>query len=213
MSRAIGDHCLRPFVIAQPEVGLPVCMILPSWDMQRACGRGTCPAGIAGPPDAPASYKPCFGHPAAAAREAYQQLGVAQGTAVARRNPRLAVTPWLLLSIWVLCQRFCQRLVWLIPPCRRKHSCGTIMLCLGQGHQTMMWPAQHTVKGFAPASDASVCEVTVQPFPYCGIPLIRFLRTSCLQGFWHLCACHILSLLSSAATCVGANVHLALAEQ
>ena len=113
----------------------------------------------------------------------------------------------------MLCQRFCQRLVWLILPCRRKHSCGTIMLCLGQGHQTMMWPAQHTVKGFAPASDASVCEVTVQPFPYCGIPLIRFLRTSCLQGFWHLCACHILSLLSSAATCVGANVHLALAEQ
>ena len=39
VSRAIGDHCLRPFVIAQPEVGLPVCMILPSWDMQRACGR------------------------------------------------------------------------------------------------------------------------------------------------------------------------------
>ena len=60
VSRAIGDHCLRPFVIAQPEVGLPFCIVLPYWDMQRACGRGTCPAGIAGPLIASASYKACF---------------------------------------------------------------------------------------------------------------------------------------------------------
>ena len=28
VSRAIGDHCLRPFVIAQPEVGLPCISLL-----------------------------------------------------------------------------------------------------------------------------------------------------------------------------------------
>ena len=27
VSRAIGDHCLRPFVIAQPEVGLAILML------------------------------------------------------------------------------------------------------------------------------------------------------------------------------------------
>ena len=57
VSRAIGDHCLRPFVIAQPEVGLPMCMISPVWDMQRACSRGACPASTAGPLVASVSYK------------------------------------------------------------------------------------------------------------------------------------------------------------
>ena len=41
VSRAIGDHCLRPFVIAQPEVSLLLINLL-CWHDVAVAGFQTC---------------------------------------------------------------------------------------------------------------------------------------------------------------------------
>ena len=121
--------------------------------------------------------------------------------------------PWQLPSIWVLCQQILSG-SHLADPALSKET-------VSWNHLAGPWPGT--------TDNVVACTAHAQKLCHCfrciclggdgaALPILRyttlsrFLMTSCLQGFWHRLARHILSLKSSGAICLGANVHLALAE-